>query len=288
MSGSLSDSTGRPDVEPFWRSLFSAGEFSWQMKMRKGDVEEFFAPQDAVLMEERRRWLREERDRSLVVTERGEELVAAAWEVALGFGQVEEPVTGERDLMGLASQWEPDLLFLDLTTGALEAGCVCLPSSWRLADWKGRSLDEIHGVVPRLQEQIGPQISQFLSRLVPGKSFQRENWSLTGSAELSYHPDLGRAALDGEARLEDVFLRVERQLFTALPGGVLMGIRISVCPLMDLAGDAEVWNRLTEKLRTMPEDVARYKSLHEAIPGLVEQMQSVSGPDQGEPSFTRA
>jgi hypothetical protein len=112
-----------------------------------------------------------------------------------------------------------------------------------------------------------------LEKLEPGKSYCRENWSFTRSDALDYHPDLNRQRLDETLSLDEVYLRIEHQLFTGLSDGVLMGIRIETTPLKELAENTEVWKILREKLETMPDDVARYKSMDAAIPTMLREME---------------
>ena len=81
--------------------------------------------------------------------------------------------------------------------------------------------------------------------------------------------------MDESLTLDEVFLRIEHQLFTGIPSGVLMGIRIEVCPLRELATDSEVWRCAAETLRSMPADVAEYKSMDTAIPRLLEVMNEL-------------
>jgi hypothetical protein len=116
-------------------------------------------------------------------------------------------------------------------------------------------------------------IKRFLEKLEPGKSYCRENWSFTRSDALDYHPDLNRQRLDETLSLDEVYLRIEHQLFTGLSDGVLMGIRIETTPLKELAENTEVWKILREKLETMPDDVARYKSMDAAITTMLREME---------------
>jgi hypothetical protein len=249
--------------EPFWKRLFSDTAFSWEFRMRSGDTESFFAPCDASgrLRAEKNKWLDADARRYARVTPPGKHLVEAAWEMALGWGHVVAPRDGTRDLVSLARQWEPDLLLVDHATMSVAAGCVCMPSSWDLRHAAGKSLDEVHELVPRLNAQIGGQIGRFLKRIQPGK------------AELNYHPELKRRPLDETVGLDEVFLRVEHQLFTGVPGGILMGIRIENAPLPDLAADREVWRIALEKIRTMPDEVAAYKSMDVARPAILRAME---------------
>ncbi len=276
MNEAVNSSTAQPD-EPFWKRLFAPGGFEWAFRMRKGEAASFFARQDESghLLKQRSQQLDENLERYLACTAEGEKLVEQTWELALGWEQV---VATERDdLKSLSKQWEADLLFMDRATGTVAAGAVCFPSSWDLRHAIGKTLDEVHGVVPRLNPQIGEMIRRFLEKLEPGKSYCRENWSFTRSDELDYHPDLNRPRLDDSLTLGEVHLRIEHQLFTGLPDGVLMGIRIETTPLKDLAQDAVVWKTTAEKLRTMPDDVAVYKSMDAAIPAMLREMEGYRG-----------
>lgn len=260
--------------EPFWKRLFAPGGFEWAFRMRKGEAESFFAPQDETgnLLQERKTRLRNDPQRYSASTPAGDALVRQVWDLALKLKQVDEG--DAQDLLTLSQQWEADLLMMDRDTKKVAAGAVCFPSSWDLSHAIGKTLNEVHGQVPRLNPQIGEMIDRFLEKLEPGRSYCRENWSFTRSAELDYHPDLKRPRLDESLTLDEVFLRMEHQLFTGLPDGVLMGIRIETCPLKDLAENAEVWGTVREKIRTMPDDVAKYKSMETAIPTLLKVMDS--------------
>ncbi|BCX46330.1 conjugal transfer coupling protein traG [Haloferula helveola] len=261
--------------EPFWRRLFAPGSFEWAFKMRAGDARSFFAPADpdGRLLRERAERLDRHPERYAGSTEEGRPLIAEMWKLAAGWGQVDAPGDGDAGIHALSRQWEPDLLVMDHAHSSMVAGAVCFPSSWSLRHALGKPVEEIHAFVPQLNPQIGERIRRFLASLSPGKSFRRENWGLTRSGEYDYHPDLGRRRLDESVGLDEVFLRVEHQLFTGIPGGVLMGLRIEVCPLLELSEDREVWSCLSEKLRTMPDDVAGYKGIAAAQRAIVAQME---------------
>lgn len=271
---SLHDDRSGNGSAPFWKGLFSDREFGWEFRMRPGDAAAFFATdQEGGLLAAKNQWLDADEDLYTAVTPVGEPLVAEAWKLALGWGHVEALEEGGRDLVALARRWEPDILLLDHATMSVAAGCVCMPSSWDLGHAAGKSLHDVHALVPRLNPEIGAQIGRFLRRVEPGKAFCRENWSLTRSAEWNYHPSLGRRRLDETVTLDEIFLRVEHQIFTGVPGGVLMGIRIATCPLVDLASDPEVWRITIGKIRTMPDDVAAYKGMDTARDTIVREME---------------
>jgi len=268
-----------PAPAPFWKKLFVAGAFEWAFRMRGGEARSFFAPQDdsGTLLAEKNTWLDQTPDRYVAVTDAGLPLVPLLWSMAGEWGHVTVPEHQARDLVSLARRWEPDVLLMDSTTMNVVAGAVCMPSSWVLQHAIGKPVHAVHDMVPELNPQIGDKIDRFLRQLPPGKAFRRENWSFTRSAEYNYHPALQRPKLDETITIEEIHLRVERQLFCAIPGAVLMGIRIERCPLTDLASDPEVWSHVAHKIRTMPDDVADYKSMLRAREPMVRAMERFQG-----------
>ena len=261
---------------PPWKRLFPKVTFAWSFRMRPGDARLFFSPQDpgGTLLTHKRETLALHPGRHLAATPESGPLIGALADFMEANGLL--PADTPRDLPSIARALEPDILLMDASTTALAAGCVCMPSSWSLRHAIGKPMHAIHEAVPRLNGQVGEKIGQFLDKLPQGKAFFRENWSITRTADLNYHPDLQRPKLDASATPDSSFLRIEHQLFTAIPGGILMGIRIHTCPLTDLAADPDVWHNLTETLRTMPDDVAAYKSMLASRDPLAVRMRDFS------------
>lgn len=252
-------------------SLFGASDFAWSIRMRKDEPGAFYQRMDSsgTLLRERRDWLERSPGICVATSRAGERLVNEAWDQAVDWGQVEDEPA--RSFENLGRQWEADFIFLDADTFQLAGGCVCFPSSWSLQESLGRSLDEVHDLVPGLNPAIGEKIRRFLERLSPGQAFLRENWGMTRTGELNYHPSLKRARLDETVSLGEVFLRIEHQVFTRLPTGVMMGVRIEPVSLENLIEQApETAGRLRRQLETMPLEVAVYKSLDRAIDRIVE------------------
>lgn len=252
------------------QQLFPGGDFEWAFRMRKADPVEFFAVKDGSgsLLAQKRQALSGHPERHLIFTPEATPLMGAFHSQLVRWNALAQHSPTE--LSAMACAVEPDFMLMDQQSLRLVAGAVCFPSSWNPADWPGASIDTIHAVVPRLNPQIGEMIRRFLTELKPGKAFQRANWSFTRSAELDYHPALGRAPLNTDIRLEEIHLRVEHQLFTAIEGAVLMGLRIQPIPLLSLRDNPALWNNLIQAIKTMPEDVARYKSLHRGRQKLVD------------------
>ena len=236
--------------------------------MRRDDPGAFFARQDqgGALLARRNHWLDTAPDLCLSVSDKGKKLVEETWQMAADWNQVSACGENLHDAKSLARKWEADFILLDSVTFTLAGGCVCFPSSWNLQESTGRTLDSVHGVVPNLTEQIGDKINRFLKKLSPGQVFLRENWGLTRTDHLNYHPALKRERLDESATLEEVFLRIEHQAFVKLPSGILLGVRIEPVRLDVLIEEApETASRLSRQLATMPAEVAAYKSLDRAV-----------------------
>lgn len=180
------------------------------------------------------------------------------------------------DLQSLSLKLEPDILLVDAQSLSLVAASVCMPSSWSLRHNMGKPVQAVHAAVPKLNERIGQHIDRFLRSIPAGKSFCRANWSITPTDDLDYHPDLDRPRPKRDAPVDDLYLRLEHQLFTSIRGGILMGIRIEPVPFSEVREDVKAWENLAATIRTMPDDVATYKGMLDYRDSLAERMQAMS------------
>lgn len=253
--------------------LFPDQDYQFQLRFERGEPAHYFepTPQHDALVSERAHWLESQAATYASLRPEGILLLNEALALATewhGFkGPHDDSPYGQ--LLALGKFWEPDFLFLRLDSDQevrLHGGCVCFPSSWRLTDKIGQPMEFIHRPVPGLNASIGAPVHKFLSQIKPGVAWQRTNWGLSASAELNQHPDRGIAPLGASGGLGDVWLRVEHQALVALPksGGILFGIRIVMHPLADVCAEPLAAAGLRRALQTMPDDVARYKGLHEA------------------------
>ncbi|RYD65629.1 MAG: DUF3445 domain-containing protein [Verrucomicrobiaceae bacterium] len=268
--------------------LFPAADYEFRMGIRRGEPAEFFraSKEREQVLAERCRWLTESPEDYRGVLPGGQALVAEAIGFLIEWGAITEEeswmIRREPDpewrLRALGERVESDMLFLAPgKSGQMEllAGCVCFPSSWALAEKLGRPMTEIHSAAPGLNSSLGNQIDTFLTRLRPGTAWLRSNWGLSASAELNQHPDRRLPRLTEECRLEEAWLRIERQALVLLPasGGVLFALRIETGPLDVLKRESpENARRLAHSLHTMPEEIARYKGLALARAPLIEQL----------------
>jgi dimethylamine monooxygenase subunit A len=260
-------------------------DYRFHLGLRRGAVAELFVPtvHHGTLVAERRRWLGDEPETYSALWPECIPLLDECIEFAKDWQTISVTnhdrltalKTPRERCVELGAMWEPDFLLLKAdATGShvLLGGCVCFPSSWRLADKVGRPIEFIHGVVPGLNPQIGRSIQSFLSKLTPKTAWLRHNWGLSRSSELNQHPSRALAQLDESVTPQDVWLRVEDQALVRLPksGGILFGIRVTMHSLVEVQEDPVVAKRLARALETMPETVASYKGLATARQRIVE------------------
>lgn len=248
-------------------------DFRLHLTLRRGRPEDFLRAADpsGELRRTRAHWLAAAPERHARVLPAGEALVrefAATWPVPEASLPRPYGSTGLReDLWRLGTAYEPDLLFLAPDAAGvfrLVAGVLCFPTGWALEEKAGESIDFIHAPVPGLNPALGSPIRAFLGKLRPGIAFLRDNWGIAATDDLNLHP---ARALPGPARpvaLDRLWLRVEHQMLTALPGGegIVFAIRIANHRLDDVVR-AGAGAGLKRALATMPEDLAAYKRLGE-------------------------
>jgi hypothetical protein len=165
-------------------------------------------------------------------------------------------------------------------TYRLTAGAVCFPSNWRLADKIGRALSDVHGPVPGYAEKLASPVDRFFKNLADGTIMVRANWLIHATPELfqsGHKLDAATAAaIAPENAGEKLWLRVERQTLRRLPqsGAVLFTIRTHVTPLRDAICDFESAEDLALAVRTMPDDVARYRGMRPFRGALLEWLEA--------------
>jgi dimethylamine monooxygenase subunit A len=262
--------------DPDWLRLFPDADYRWSMNLRPGDARDFFSgSRDAgSILGQRRRQLAEDGGHYAVLPATAADLIDEAIEQ---FGIWQGRQFG--DAFDAAASLEPDWVLLRPDAEGVfrvEAGVVCFPSHWSLPDKVGMPLEAVHGPVPRLNEALGRQVGTFLAKLAPGTQWERENWGLSGNAELDHHPRHGHPRLSGEETPDRVWIRLERQLLVRLSGGgILFGIHLSNHRLDEVAGLSEdLPKRISRALKTMPEESANYKGLLGARSGIAASLEA--------------
>jgi hypothetical protein len=262
-------------------SIFPCEDYGHRFKIARGDPAAFFGRWDAsgALLDERRQWLRQFPNECSLTLPEAEPLMIEARAFAASWGIDPDPgPASDRmelgDWAALGSRLEPDLILLTRHPDGprMVAACVCFPSSWAPEAKLGLSLDLIHTSVPGLNAELGPTIGRFLDRLRPGAAWLRANWGMSASPERNQHPNRRIPRLAPPIDPRRVWVRIEHQALIALPrcGGILFGIRVERLNLDQLRGEPLLAAGLARALRTMPEEMARYKGVDRARDDLVQ------------------
>jgi hypothetical protein len=156
----------------------------------------------------------------------------------------------------------------------LAAACVCFPSHWKLADKMGKPAWDIHGPVPRYDDELAKKVDTFLDRLRPPAVMKRRNWTIHESPDL-FAPH-APAAADHTIRPEDLWLRSERQTLRRLPetDAVVFTIRTQQVQIGVLQSRPDIAGKLADRLAAQPEERARYAGFSAHVPGLVHRLRS--------------
>jgi len=157
----------------------------------------------------------------------------------------------------------------------LTAAVLCFPSRWSLAAKLGRPLAEIHDPVPFYPDRLAAAVDRFLAQLKPDRLVERFNWSIHDNPALFQASGHGmtapRTALTADNAGEKLWLRVERQTLSRLPGQrtILFTIKTYRRTLAEIAAAPATARRLASAVRALPEETARYKSLMGYRPALL-------------------
>lgn len=249
--------------------FLKAGDFRFDMGLRRGSPDYFRNRGPADLLAERRTML-EGGDPSpyAAVLDGAEPLLREAADYARSLGI---PVGDCKSPAELGPLWEPDFVLLDDAL-QVQAGCVCFPSFWSLPEKLGQAIDLVHAPVPGLNTELGAKIRVFLERLKPGEVWERWNWGLAATPERNCHPAKLRPRLDATATLASTWFRVEHQALVRLPAtrAIIFGIRIESRTLQEeIEASQEFGGTLMRLLETMPKAVLDYKGLGSCREGLL-------------------
>jgi hypothetical protein len=170
----------------------------------------------------------------------------------------------------------------------LLAAVLCFPAHWRLSDKLGRPLQAIHGPVPGFGERLAPTVDRFFKSIQVARPVWRVNWSLVDQPTLFLPPEhRGHPRpISAERAGSELWLRVERQTLRRLPssGDVVFGIHTHVDPLEDAIRSPAAASALAARIREMPHDMARYKSIlpiREPLLAWLDGRAAAQGPSAG-------
>ncbi|CAG9982988.1 unnamed protein product [Clonostachys byssicola] len=172
------------------------------------------------------------------------------------------------EVMGLLSTEDFFLLYVDDVSGetTLRAGAVCFPAGFKIEERIGLSLWGIHaGKVPQYENKLAKSMDRFFQRIKVESAISRFNYAIDDSDELFHrhsHHNLTLEQLETPPKLEDLHLRVERQVLQRLPKtrALLFTIRTYVTPIVEVTKDREAAQSLRTNVNSFGEDVAKYKN----------------------------
>jgi hypothetical protein len=239
--------------------LFSRNGYRPMMALKRLQPEEYFANRGPTEILKQRGALLDTRPQDFVCEPPTEADCASVIHFAGSFGKVNHAQTFRE----LGAAWEPDFVLLRRENSVeVIGGCVCFPTGWSLEEKQGCPLSFAHAPVPGLNSQLGPSVERFFVGLKPLECYQRLNWSLTSSSQMNQRPKDNIPEVGSSCELTGTFLRVEWQALISIDQiRVLFAIRIYHLRLAAVRQQREAAQLLAENLRSMPEDMLRYKRL---------------------------
>ncbi|MND40520.1 hypothetical protein D3C80_312600 [compost metagenome] len=161
----------------------------------------------------------------------------------------------------------------------IAAAFLAFPSSWRLSEKFGLSMDEVHAPVPGFEggSRNAGLINRMFDNLSADRIVVRWNWSVNWSHAL-YHPDAKSAEEKRGVSADRAVIRVERQTLRKLPvsGDILFTIRIYLDPVSAILAQpnaAELAASMADQLEAMSDDEIAYKGLTEKRGELVDLLR---------------
>ncbi len=260
-------------------SLFAqGGAYRHRMGLRRFPTTEFYAPTPAgqAIRSEKEAILGRAGERHTLVTPEGHDAAtefARLLHLPAGAAVATDEAGRRAFNRQLGVVLEPDLLLVQPPDWSLVWANVCFPSRWSLEGKIQRPLMWIHDAVPNLNVELADKIGTFFARLEPGEGWRRANWGLSASALRNQHPDEPIPALEATTEPERVFIRVEDQHLVKLPGtgSVAFGIRIASFAWADVMARPTIAGFVVKKLRSMPDEITRYKGLERFISAFKEK-----------------
>lgn len=187
------------------------------------------------------------------------------------------PIVSEDPLKYASLLLEEDLALMiegDDQKYYLKAGSIILPGFWRLEDKFNMSLADIHlsGDVPKFKEKLQTSMERFFLKLKPEEMVTRYNYFIQTDENLAWSQAIGSEDEFGigwdnaqvDPPIEKIHFRSERQTLRRLPRSraILFTIRTYFIPVVEIAKEPGVPERLASAIRSWPDDVSRYKGKH--------------------------
>ena len=169
-----------------------------------------------------------------------------------------------RVLAAIAVSLQEDLALMTERDGELVAHAlaVALPSGWRPREKLGRPLHAIHAPVAG-GDALRAASAALARAMVEKGPFVRHVWTLADDDRFARPPLEGAPGRTAPRDVSELWFRCERQVTLPLPEwrSSLFLIRVLVAPLAEVAASAARRERLVRSLRSMSDEVVRYKGL---------------------------
>jgi len=174
---------------------------------------------------------------------------------------------------------QEDICLLMPVDGVLRlvSGAVLFPQRWHLLEKMGMDMIGIHMPVPLYEDEIGPSVNHFMTRLKVGKPVWRANWTIVDDPTL-FQPlneeDI-YAAIQGKVRNPNgfsidignagsrLYTRCERETLIRLPrtGAILFTIRTYIKPLSVFESRPTLAAKMVRAMEALPESIYKYKTM---------------------------
>ncbi|UJR24449.1 hypothetical protein I4U23_005825 [Adineta vaga] len=148
---------------------------------------------------------------------------------------------------------------------------ILLPGFWCLEDKFNMPLAQIHlsSHVPKFKEKLQHSMERYFRKMTPQHSIVRYNYFIQTDGELPWSSSIGSEDHFGigwdnaqlNPPIEQIHFRSERQTRRRLPrsDAILFIIRPYFIPVVEIAQEPGIAERLASAIRSWPDDVSRYK-----------------------------
>lgn len=174
-------------------------------------------------------------------------------------------------LDALACQIQEDLAVVQVEADGrdrLTALHLCFPNHWSAQEKLGGNFAAVHRPVPGM-EKISARSRRLLQSLTQRGPFVRFAWGLATDTRLNHHPDRAEGFPNDsvwrgrtfQSDHPELYLRIERQVTTCLPGADAF-----IFSIRTYFEDVRLWEKerrlkLVSAIETMNEDTLRYKGI---------------------------
>lgn len=148
---------------------------------------------------------------------------------------------------------------------------VAAPNMWTPGEKVGESFAQVHGVVPGMASALDGG-SKILRTVCAGQRYVRFVWGLVRDDRLTRLPGT-RGELEFLDSLEDIFVRIERQVLVGLPGANALLFLIRTYLRSAATLPLEERYAIAAALGTMSSESRVYKGIGKAYQGLIDLLE---------------